>query len=376
MSLNRTRSKTDHEILPKTPIDLLSELKKINDAKTIQTRLKILREKNYAKKLDLADPLGVICYALTTNNIRSVKLTSLEKAMVMIFLDAPSTDESKNAQLSNTMSDINKIFAEVPQLKLAIDLTLSYLRMVHPDHATQHAENEQQFIELAKRQIDNPLINLPKIQLENIDLSNAYLPWANLKDAVLTNVNLSHANLSHANLRCATLLGVNIEETDIANANVEYMQHISPAAYQLKLALLNIKNSSVIPSVETLTDALSLLEEDPISYRERNKTTGHHLFRPQYQEEVAYNLIKLTDQLNPELSYQLIHTALSHPFFKMHLSNKVDHWMNAAHVLFSKEPKEKQSSGRKLLDNKLSQYNQQRTTPAPSLEKAPTINMP
>ena len=63
-----------------------------------------------------------------------------------------------------------------------------------------------------------------RLCLENINLENADLRYANLEYSTLRNINLENADLRYANLRKAILENVNLEYANLEYANLEYVK--------------------------------------------------------------------------------------------------------------------------------------------------------
>ena len=63
-----------------------------------------------------------------------------------------------------------------------------------------------------------------QLNLENVDLRDFYLRYADLRYANLNNVDLRNVDLEYANLRNADLEWANLNNANLRNANLEYVE--------------------------------------------------------------------------------------------------------------------------------------------------------
>lgn len=133
--------------------------------------------------------------------------------------------------------------------------------------------------------VDLSRLSLMHIHLSNADFSNANLRSANLANANLKNTNLSNANLKFVNFRCANLVQANLENANLEKAT---FHHADLEEANLKYANLkrtnlnstNLKNANLneadLTNAELISANLSGVDlENTI-----NAVTVAHLYQP------------------------------------------------------------------------------------------------
>lgn len=307
-----------------TPKKILEYLNTEKNPVEIFRFLSELRRDGYALNLDVNKPADMICYALTTDNIKSIDAKKLRAAI-----------------------DPTQIIA------LILEVLILILKLIEASGKCKknktNAKNE--FINKLKELKDNPFTNLAKMHLSDANLSGVDLKWANLQGAKLINVNLTNANLQNANLRDAVLENNTCNCCDLSRADLRwadlcqaykvtvprqvnlksFLQTNYPNTVRVDLSFTNVEQLKGILS--TIQDEL---EDEKLKEHSSIKSAQKSIKRDHYYKMMATNIVKVTDEIkdNPALARDMIKAAIKHALFDDHFNSYVGRVFNKVVTLF------------------------------------------